>query len=414
MGPASVEEQVAASRALLAAGDVGAALSGLTGAYETAREQARWSAAAWTANWLGHVHEHDAGDLVAALGWFAEAERAAARSTAALPRTRVAAAFNAGLVEERRGRTSAARDRYRAATGAAGAARDPVLEATCRERLGATLVDLGRFADGRAELDRAATGADAAGRAGQAARCREQARRAAEAMAAPPEAQFDRLGRAGLERCLAAVEQAAPSRVLDAGCGFGGGLLAMAGRWPSSRLVGVDCSDVTASIRLPRPLRPRAELRQADLTGPVPGLSGFDVVVCHAVLHAVADTAALLGTLARAMRPGGELVGACFTDAYYREIRATLATVGETVPRPEIRRTAGEVADALAAAGFRRVETWPEAVELQVGAGEAPAHLGRLLRRPLRPGEGERLLAATGAPLRLDLSPLSFHAVAPG
>jgi hypothetical protein len=128
----------------------------------------------------------------------------------------------------------------------------------------------------------------------------------------------------------------------------------------------------------------------------------------------VVDSAALLGTLIRALRPGGELVGACFSDTYYRDIRATLAAAGATIPAPDIGRSAARIAGALAAAGFSRVETWPEAVELQVATSGAVPHLERLLRRPLEPGEGDRLLVATGSPLRLDLSPLSFHAVAPG
>jgi SAM-dependent methyltransferase len=408
---ASVEEQVAASRALLAAGDVGAALVGLAGAYEAARGRGRWSAAAWAATWIGHVQEHDVGDLAAALDWFGAAERAAANSRAALPRTRATAAFNAGLVQERRGRTTAARDHYRTAAEAAASAGDPGLVARCAERAGDTLADLGRFSEARTELERAAAQAETAGLTELADRCRAQARFDEEMMTAPPDAHFDWVARVGIERCLATVEQVTPSRLLDAGCGWGGGLLAMAGRWPAARLVGVDCADGTEAIRLPRSIRPRVELRKADLSGPVPGLSGFDVVVCHAVLHTLDDIAPLLATLAGAVRPGGEVVGACFTDAYYRGIRARLAQAGEAIARPEVRLTDGQIETALAVAGFCQVETWPEEVEIQVEAPGAVAHLERLVGRPLDAGDGERLAACPARPLQLDLSPLSFHAV---
>jgi hypothetical protein len=113
------------------------------------------------------------------------------------------------------------------------------------------------------------------------------------------------------------------------------------------------------------------------------------------------------------LRPGGELVGACFTDAYYEGVRTRLAAAGETIPRPEVRLGAPQVHGALSAAGFERIETWPEAVELQVDDGAAPAHLERLLGRTIGRDEAERLLSAAGRPLRLDLSPLSFRATVP-
>ncbi len=408
----SVEEQVAASRARLAAGDVEAALAGLESAFVAAREQCRWSAAAWAANWLGHVHEHTVGDLLAALGWFATAARTADMSPARLPRTRAAAAFNAGVVEDRRGRTTAATSHYRRAQQWAASAGDGALEAGCGQRLGAALAELGRFSEARVELERAATVAESAGRAELARRCRAEAARAGDAGRAEPPAQFELLAAAAIDRCLASVGQAAPSQVLDAGTGWGGGLLRMAERWPGARLTGIDRAETTPSIRVPRSLRSRVELRRADLSEGLTGLSGFDVVVCHAVLHTADDTAALLATLAAALRPGGDLVGACFTDAYCAAIRTRLAAAGQELPWLSPPLTAAAVDASLVTAGFEGVETWAEAVELQVDEAVAGAHLERLLGRPVGAVDARRLLDATGRPLRLDLCPLSFRAVA--
>ena len=67
----------------------------------------------------------------------------------------------------------------------------------------------------------------------------------------------------------------------------------------------------------------------------------------------------------------------------------------------------------MAGAGLSAIETWTEAVELCVDEAGCLAHLERLVGRTLDAGEANRLLEATRRPLRLDLSPLSFRAVAP-
>jgi SAM-dependent methyltransferase len=191
----------------------------------------------------------------------------------------------------------------------------------------------------------------------------------------------------------------------------------MAEYWPDARLVGVDAAEVVRSIRLPRLLRRRVEVRAGDLTTAWPSEhqnGRFDVAVCHGVLHTRTDPAALLQGIARALRPGGELVGATFTDAYQRALRARLEAAGVTFPLPEIRHTPAQIAGALITAGFTAIETWTEDVELQVDGPAATAHLDRILGRSLGPGEAERLLGGTGGSLYRDFSPLSFRATAPG
>jgi SAM-dependent methyltransferase len=413
MAVGSTGALVAQCRAQLDAGRVDEALPGLIQVYGEAAAARQWSVAAWAANWVGHVHEHHLGDLAPALLWFGRAERAAANSTADLPRTRAMARFNAGLVEARRGRTTVALAHFEVARVAAAASGDGGLEATCAERAGSALCELGRWADGLSGLDQAGQLATGAGDAGLAAGCTEQAAEAVKALAAPPAAQFDRLARAGLDRTLAAAGPAEPARILDAGCGSGDEVCIVAARWPAARVLGADLTETVRSIRLPRDLRRRVEVRAIDLTVAGPETGGFDLVVCNAVLHTVAAPEALLATLARVLRPGGQLVGATFTDAYYRRLRGDLGAAGIALPRPAISHTEAEIGAALTSAGFANVELWTEAVELRVEGPGAAAHLERLLGRPLDAGEAGRVLDATGRPLRLDLAPLHFSATAP-
>ena len=123
MTAVSPEDLVAQCQAHLDAGAVAPAVALMTGAYEAAAAAAQWSAAAWSANWIGHVHEHHLGELKPALAWFATAEQAAAASQVPLPRTLATARFNAGLVETRRGHTTAGLGHFRSAQQAAGGVR---------------------------------------------------------------------------------------------------------------------------------------------------------------------------------------------------------------------------------------------------------------------------------------------------
>jgi SAM-dependent methyltransferase len=413
MAVASIEELLAQSRDRLDSGQIAPALAGMTEAYQAAAAESRWAAAAWAANWIGHVYEHHLGDLDTALVWFAATERAASAGVTPLPRTLATARFNAGLVEARRGRTTVALAHFEAARAAAEATGDGALQAACGERLGLTMAELGAWAEGRNVLEAAGRLAEQAGDALVASCCADEVVRITTALDSAPGDQFARLARFGLDRCLAAVRQPAPALVLDAGCGSGPELVAIAERWPASRVVGIDEAETARSIRVPRRLRPRVEVRAGDLTAGGLGQDRCDVAVCHAVLHTVDQPALVLGGLARALRPGGELVGALFTDAYYRGLRGRLLEAGVPLRRPAISHTEAGIAAALAGAGLTSIEIWTEAVELCVEPAGCPAHLERLLGRPVEAGEAERLLDAIGRPLRLDLSPLSFRATAP-
>jgi 2-polyprenyl-3-methyl-5-hydroxy-6-metoxy-1,4-benzoquinol methylase len=160
-------------------------------------------------------------------------------------------------------------------------------------------------------------------------------------------------------------------------------------------VIGVDLAEVAASVRLPRHLRSRVEVRGADLTIPGAQLPAADVVLCHGVLHEVADPTAIVRNLAEAMRPKGQLVGSCFTTDYY------LQNCPEAVEA------------ALRTAGFADVETWVEDVAVQVAGGLEQPYLERVLRQSLNPEQLVHLTTTIGSPLVLDLAPLHFRARVP-
>jgi SAM-dependent methyltransferase len=403
-------EELGRIRALLAASNPAAALDLMGTLYRQAVEAADWSVAAFLANWMGQVHEASGGALADALTWFDQATADAVRSGSQLPGTLATAAFNAGLVLEGQGRTTAAVRRYEMAAKAAGAADNGALEAESRLRWGILLAELGQVMDGHQQLAAAEALARRTGLGSVVGAGRRHLKACRGRLEADPATQFDLLGRAGLARCLGTIDDPCPKVILDAGCGGGAGLEALAQRWPAARVVGVDLPDVAASVRLPRSLRSRVDVQGIDLTAPVGPLPVADVALCHAVLHEVADPTPLLRTLTQAIRPGGQLVGACFTTDYYRDIWSQLEQAGFDPPRPPFRHRPEAVEAALGDAGFTDVETWVEDVAMQISVGQEQPYLERVLRQSLKPEQLVHLLAAIQRPAVLDLSPLHFRA----
>jgi SAM-dependent methyltransferase len=407
-------EQAGQVKDLLRTGDVPSAVSLLVDVHRNAGEACDWPKASFAANWLGHVHEQHLNDLSGALAWFDRAETDARTSTVALPASIATAAFNGGLVSEGRGRSSEAAARYERAAFAAAAARNPTLQAGCLERRGTVMVELGQAIDGRILLRTAKELAQRAGARALARRCDNGAENALRHLEADPASRFDLLARASLARCLAAVEPPEPELILDAGCGAGAGLEALARQWPGARVFGVDEPAVASAVVLPRSVRARVTVRGAELTRPLNDVPPADVALCHAVLHEVSNPVEVLRTVARTIRPGGQLVGACFTTDYYSGIWADLEQAGEDPPRPPFRHRPGEIEAALLAAGFTGVETWIEEVVVQIDDAHEAMFLQRVLRRPLGPGQFAQVRAATSHPLVLDLRPLHFRARVPG
>lgn len=95
--------------------------------------------------------------------------------------------------------------------------------------------------------------------------------------------------------------------VLDAGCGRGSALLAMATRYPRSRFVGYDLSaEATAAARAEADAAGLTNIlfEARDLTG-YAERERFDFVTSFDAIHDQADPEGLVGSLHGALRPGG-------------------------------------------------------------------------------------------------------------
>lgn len=96
------------------------------------------------------------------------------------------------------------------------------------------------------------------------------------------------------------------NRILDAGCG-NGRVTAVLSRLasPAAEVVGVDINPTVAMENLAG--YPNATVLEGDLTGDLGFLGQFDLIYCQEVLHHTQNPAGAFGSLARQLRPGGEL-----------------------------------------------------------------------------------------------------------
>ena len=113
---------------------------------------------------------------------------------------------------------------------------------------------------------------------------------------------FDPIHRRML-RLLLKANVAAPSRILDVGCGTGRLLRAVAGMWPGAQLTGVDLSEpmIEAGKKLAPDIRfhiaPAEKLPLEDQT--------FDIVLSSLTLHHWNNAEQGVHEIARVIRPGG-------------------------------------------------------------------------------------------------------------
>lgn len=123
------------------------------------------------------------------------------------------------------------------------------------------------------------------------------------------------------------VDLARGADVVDLHCGGGRWLVAMARRFPATRLVGVEAEpDSTArAIRLVQEAGLEDRIRiEAGEVAAIPHRGAFDLAYFQHALHEIADPGAALAAAWRALRPGGRLLvlGWCLPDT--REGLATL------------------------------------------------------------------------------------------
>lgn len=160
--------------------------------------------------------------------------------------------------------------------------------------------------------------------------------------------------------------------VLDAGCGTGRDTALLLERLPAGRVVAVD-----ASSRMLERLRERlagrldrVEVIQADLTEPPPAALEVDAVFSVAAFHWIADHQALFANLAKALRPGGQLVAECGGQGNVAAVAAALREVqGDSGPAVWNFAGVDDTRRRLERAGFTAIEVGllPDPARLEPG-----------------------------------------------
>jgi len=113
-----------------------------------------------------------------------------------------------------------------------------------------------------------------------------------------------------LRRSVSPLLAAGAPRVLDAGSGNGEHTFRLARRYPQATFHGVelDATHVTdCQTRLQSEPLPNLTFARGDLTLPL-GRDAYDLVYSVDVLEHIADDRAVLANMARALRPGGNLL----------------------------------------------------------------------------------------------------------
>ncbi len=176
----------------------------------------------------------------------------------------------------------------------------------------------------------------------------------------------------GLHQAVAAdVAAAAPAGgvVLDAGCGSGRLAVLIARRRPDLQVRGIDLEPGMVEVAARRAEREnlagRVQFSAADLASlPLPDDSA-DVIVSTASLHHWADVSAVIASLGRVLRPGGELWIYDFRIVPAGRVRSAARSLDSQVDRTLVRT--GRFPAAL----FQRLAVHPP----RSAYPEAPAHL---------------------------------------
>src|SRR3954447_20022616 len=211
---------------------------------------------------------------------------------------------------------------------------------------------------------------------------------------------------------LARVRGAAPSAVIDLGCGEGALTASLAGRWPGARITGVDSSPEMLAAAAPHALPGRVSFTAGDVRDWAPS-EPVDLLVSNAVLHWVPGHERLLARWAGQLAPGGELavqVPGNFREPTHALLAGLCATprwagrLAGAAPRPDAVAEPAGYLDVLTAAGLA-ADVW-ETTYLHVLTGEDPvlrwvsSTVLRPALAPLGPAEAAALTEEYAAALR--------------
>jgi ubiquinone/menaquinone biosynthesis C-methylase UbiE len=156
---------------------------------------------------------------------------------------------------------------------------------------------------------------------------------------------------------------------LDGGCGSGRLAVLIARRRPDLQVRGIDLEQGMVEVAVRRAeqekLASRVQFTAADLADlPLPGDS-VDLIVSTASLHHWADVGAVIASLGRVLRPGGQMWIYDFRVVPAGRVRAAAQNLGSGVDRTLVRT--GRFPIAL----FQRLAVRPTASS----DTETPAHL---------------------------------------
>ena len=191
---------------------------------------------------------------------------------------------------------------------------------------------------------------------------------------------------------LARIPHAAPTSVVDLGCGPGNSTRLLADRWPDANIVGIDSSE--AMLARARADHPDIEFALGDAAS-WSSPEAVDVVYTNAALHWIDDHLSLLPSLLANVAPGGSLA-LQIPNNYQRPAHAE----AHRIVREHFADLDGVLLDrrfdmeshyaALADAGAQ-VDVW-ETTYLQALEGEDPvvAWTSGTFLRPLLDALGDR------------------------
>ena len=177
---------------------------------------------------------------------------------------------------------------------------------------------------------------------------------------------------------MARVDAAAPSTVVDLGCGEGALTASLAQRWPSARVTGIDSSATMLAAAAAHAVPDRVDFTAGDVRDWAPPGS-VDVVVSNAVLHWVPGHERIMASWAGWLSPGGWLavqVPGNFRAPTHALLTALCrsrrwsARLAAAAPDPDAVLEPAGYYDALAAAGLG-ADVW-ETTYLHVLTGDDP------------------------------------------
>lgn len=163
---------------------------------------------------------------------------------------------------------------------------------------------------------------------------------------------------------LAALDPRPGEAVLDAGCGTGAHLGAVAAA--RSRAVGLDFS--RGMLRVAQRAAPQAALVQADLQCELPVRHGaFDALLCALVSEHLGDLRRFFGEARAALRRGGRLVFSAFhPEIALAGVEANFEHGGTEYRLGAERHTVDDYLNQISDAGFTRITSREYAVDERV------------------------------------------------